>query len=280
MVRKLAKDAAALVALGLVRPIRDWWRTLRRAHPVRVFTFHRVTDICRDGMTVSPDVFRRQLAYIRRHHEVVSVERAIDLLKAGAGLDHPVAAITFDDGYLSVYEAARPAIVEHNLPACCYLSTGLVGTDRRFEHDANHPLKAQFGVMSWTQVETLRSEGWSIGGHTVNHARLSSLDTPTLRQELEEPLRVLDQKLGLKQISMAYPFGQRPDITAEAMGLAQALGYTACFSDFGGENFPSGSTFHIQRIELGGNHPTLAWQCRAHGVDLGDIRQWLAGLFR
>lgn len=78
---------------------------------------------------------------------------------------------------------------------------------------------------------------------------------------------------------MAYPFGQQTDITPEGMKLAASLGYTACCSDFGGENFPSPATFHIRRIELGGNHPTLAWKTRAHGVDLGDLRQWLSGLW-
>lgn len=278
--RQIAKSIAAIAVLALVRPLRDLWRTVRGTHPVRVFTFHRITDICRDGMTVGPAVFRHQLAYVRRHHDVVPVERAIEILKTGGPLRRPVAALTFDDGYLSVFEAARPAMQDYGLPGCCYVSTGLVSTNRRFEHDANHPLRDQFGVMSWEQVETLKRQGWSIGGHTINHARLSLLDSATLRKELEEPLQVLDQKLGLKQISMAYPFGQRGDITPEGMSLAQSLGYTACFSDFGGENFPSPSTFHIQRIELGGSHPTLAWKSRAHGVDLGDLRQWLTGLFR
>jgi peptidoglycan/xylan/chitin deacetylase (PgdA/CDA1 family) len=278
--RQIAKGIAAIAVLAVVRPIRDMWRTLRGTHPVRVFTFHRVTDICRDGMTIAPTVFRAQLVYVRRHHEVVPVERAIEILRAGLPLRRPVAALTFDDGYLSVFEAARPAMRDCGLPGCCYVSTGLVGTSRRFEHDDNHPLKEQFGVMSWEQVAILKREGWSIGGHTVNHARLSTLDSATLRQELEEPLRVLDERLGLTRVSMAYPFGQRTDITPEGMKLAEELGYTACFSDFGGENFPAAGTFHIQRIELGGNHPTLAWKSRVHGVDLGDLRQWLSGLLR
>ncbi|HWA59385.1 MAG TPA: polysaccharide deacetylase family protein [Gemmatimonadales bacterium] len=272
--RRLAKNLAAYLALGVVRPIRDLWRTLTAGHPVRVFTFHRVTDICRDGMTVGPAVFRAQLAYVRRHHDVVPIEQAIALLRSGARLRRPVAAITFDDGYLSVFEAARPVMSEFRVPGCCYISTGLVGTDRRFEHDATHPLREQFGVMSWEQVRLLAEEGWSIGGHTVNHPRLSTLDRPTLERELAEPLEMIRARLGRTGISMAYPFGGRRDITPEGMRLAASLGYTACLSDYGGENFPATGTFHIQRIELGGNHPTLAWKSRTHGIDLGDWRVW------
>ena len=208
--RQIAKSLAAILVLAVVRPIRDLWRTARGRHPVRVFTFHRITDICRDGMTVAPVVFRAQLDYLRRHHEVVPIEKAIQILRAGVPLRRPVAAITFDDGYLSVFEAAWPAMKEYGLPGCCYVSTGLVGTSRRFEHDAAHPLKEHFGVMSWEQVETLKREGWSIGGHTVNHARLTTLDDHTLRFELQEPLTVLDQRLGLKRISMAFPLARSP----------------------------------------------------------------------
>ena len=277
--RLLAKNLLATLILAVVRPIRDFGRTLRRRHPVRVFTFHRVTDVCKDGMTVGPQVFREQLRYLSRHHQIVPIERAIEMLRAGAGLTRPVAAITFDDGYVSVFDAARPAMAELALPGCCYLSTGLVGTDRRFQHDASHPLREHFGVMTWAQVETLRQEGWSFGGHTVNHPRLSTLDTATLHQELAEPLLALEQRLGLTGVSMAYPFGGRTDITPEGLQLAKTLGYTACFSDFGGENFPATSTFHLRRIELGGNHPTLAWKTRSHGIDLGDLREWLGSLW-
>ena len=273
-VRIVVKNLAAILALVVVRPLRDVWRTLRRRHPVRVFTFHRVTDVCRDGMTVGPRVFREQLCYLSRYHDVVPIERAVEILRAGTRLSRPVAAITFDDGYESVFDAARPAMAELGLPGCCYLSTALVGTSRRFEHDATHPLRDHFGVMTWEQVGTLRREGWSIGGHTANHPRLSTCDPATLRRELEEPLRAIEARLGLTAISMAYPFGGRTDITPEGMRLAATLGYTACCSDFGGENVPSSDTFHVHRIELGGAHPPLAWKTRTHGLDLGEWRMW------
>jgi folate-dependent phosphoribosylglycinamide formyltransferase PurN len=88
--RRLSKAAAMSASLYLYRPLRDVVRSLRRRHPVRVFTFHRVTWLCRDGMTVDPAAFRRQVAYIARHHDIVSLERDVALIREGARLQFGV----------------------------------------------------------------------------------------------------------------------------------------------------------------------------------------------
>jgi hypothetical protein len=80
------KTAAAMVFLLIVRPMRDLGRRIRRTHPVRVFTFHRVSDLCRDGMTVSPARFDQQLAAIGRYHDVLQLDKALDLLRSGTRL--------------------------------------------------------------------------------------------------------------------------------------------------------------------------------------------------
>src|SRR5207302_11520440 len=103
--RGILRTIALLAWLGLYRPARDLVRSLRRRHPVRVFTFHRVTDLCRDAMTVAPDVFERQVAYVRRHHDIVSLDHALEVLRSGTRLDRPLAVLAFDDGYRSVWDA-------------------------------------------------------------------------------------------------------------------------------------------------------------------------------
>lgn len=266
------KVAATLATLLLVRPLRDLWRTLRGTHPVRVFNFHRVTFLCRDGMTVPPPVCRRQVDYVRRTHDVVSLERALELLGSGAPLRRPAAVLTFDDGYRSVYAAARPAFAELGVAGCCFLSTDLVSTNRRFAHDAENPVRAHCDVMTWEEVAELRAAGWSVGAHTATHARLSACDGTTLRYELDAPRVALRSRLGLERVALAYPFGGRADITPEAVALARELGYTAVLSDFGGDNAVPADLFGLCRIELGGDHDTLMWKARVRGIDFGAAR--------
>jgi peptidoglycan/xylan/chitin deacetylase (PgdA/CDA1 family) len=224
-------------------------------------------------MTVAPDVFRRQLRYIARTHRVLPLGACLDIARTRARLATPVAAITFDDGYRSVYTNALPIMKSEGLLGACFVSTDLVGTSRRFAHDANLPVVDLLEVMDWAELNALRAEGWEIGGHTATHARLSQCDGAMLKDELERPITVLQQRLGIEGPALAYPFGGREDITASALDFARRAGYSACMSDFGGENHPPVDLFDFRRIELGGDHPTLAWKTRVHGLDVGGVRR-------
>jgi peptidoglycan/xylan/chitin deacetylase (PgdA/CDA1 family) len=270
--RQLASQIARALALYAWRPLRDALRTLRRRHPVRVFTFHRITDACRDGMTVSPELFRRQLDYVRRTHDVVTLEEALGLLATGARLRRPAAVITFDDGYRSVFDEAFPLMTEVGVPGCCFVTTGLVGTDRRFAHDEAHPASAQLDVMGWNEVFRLQMTGWTVGAHSETHSRLSALEPAAARAELERPLEMLRSCLGNDRIPLAFPFGGLGDFTEEHVAAARELGYAACFSNHGGENFPPADPYRLKRIDLGGDHQTLAWKMMARGLSLDRWR--------
>ncbi|HEY2806925.1 MAG TPA: polysaccharide deacetylase family protein [Gemmatimonadales bacterium] len=263
--------------LALLGPLRDLWRTIRGAHPIRVFTFHRITRLCRDGMTVSPEVFSRQIEYITRHHDVVGLDRAMELLRGKERLRRPAAAITFDDGYRSVTEVARPIMDAAGVTGTCFVSTGLVATDRRFAHDETSLVRDWMAVMDWTEIEALRADGWSMGGHTANHPRLSTLSGEPLRHEIAAPLAELRSHGGESRPAMAYPFGGPADITPEGVASAREGGYSALFSDFGGENFPGDDLFALRRIEVGGDHETLMWKAAVRGLDLGGLGRRLRG---
>jgi peptidoglycan/xylan/chitin deacetylase (PgdA/CDA1 family) len=271
--RALAKAVASVVALAVYRPARDLVRSLRRRHPVRVFNFHRVTGLCRDGMTVAPDVFARQVAYIVRHHEVVTLERALALLGSRARLRRPAALLTFDDGYLSVFDAAFPAMRARGAAGCCFVPTALVGTGERLAHDEGNPVRGLLRLMGWEQLRALRDAGWAVGAHSGTHARLSSVAGDALRAEVEGPLATLRERLGLRAVTVAYPFGGARDISAEARGLIREAGYEACFNDVFGENLPPADRFDIHRIDIGGDHDTLAWKRLAHGITLERWRR-------
>ncbi len=263
-----------LVAVGLIRPIRDRWRTLRGRQPVRLFTFHRVTDACRDRITVTPAAFRERVEYIARHHDVVNLETALSAIACKTPLRRPLAVITFDDAYRSVFEHARPILAERGLAASCFAATALVGTDERFAHDAASPVRDLLDVMDWSELQALRTAGWSIGAHTATHQRLSACPTDAYAAEIDAPLATLRQRLGLDDVAIAYPFGGRTDISSRALNAIQRAGYRACLSNYGGENFPGDTLFDVKRFNIGGDMEPLAWRARVHGIDLGA---WRAG---
>lgn len=274
--RRLLKDALNLLGLGVLRPLRDAWRTLRRRHPVRIFTFHRVTDLTRDTISVPPDAFRERIAYVARHHDVVDIGTALAAIRTGRRLRRPLAAITFDDGYRSVFQHARAILAERGVPACCFVATDVVGTDRRFAHDASSPVRDALDVMDWTELAALHSSGWGIGAHTATHRRLSECAPEEYRRELDAPLAELRKRLGLTDVDIAYPYGGPRDINARALEAITRAGYRACLSNFGGENFPGAALMSVKRFDIGGSHhDPLTWRARAHGLDLRALRRWL-----
>ena len=271
--RALAKTAASAVLLGVVRPLRDAVRTLRRRHPLRVFNYHRVTCLCRDGMTVSPAGFARQMDYIRRHHDVVTLDEALAIARSRRRLRRPAALVTFDDGYLSVLEEAWPAMRARGMPGCCFVATDLVGTGATLPHDEGSPVRGLLGLMTWADLRALRDAGWAVGVHSATHARLSSVSGDALVREVDGALQTLRHELGQDEVTFAYPFGGPRDISGEALDRIRAAGYTACFSDVFGEITAPDDLFRLNRIDVGGDHDTLAWKRYAHGIDLERWRR-------
>ncbi len=266
------KMLVSILVLTVLRPLRDLWRTATARHPVRVFNFHRVTDLCRDGMTVSPAVFERQVQYVMKHHRVIPAGEAVELIKSSRGLRRACAVLTFDDGYRSVFNQARPIMKRAGIVGCCFVPTDMVDTDRRFQHDLDSSVQQFLDVMGWDELRCLQAQGWEIGAHSATHARLSELDEERLAYEVTAPIEALRENLGSTDLLMAYPFGQADDVPDNWRPVVREAGYGASFTDMPGENFPGSDLFDLSRIELGGDHETLAWKVRVHGVDLSRFR--------
>ena len=126
--------------------------------------------------------------------------------------------------------------------------------------------------MSWQELDELRSQGWTVGSHTVDHARLSECDQSALDYQLGRSKADLENAFGPDPVAIAYPFGGPVDINEQAYRTLQELGYVACFSNFGGENFPGGNSQSVKRIDIGANHSPMMWKLYAHGYDLSTVR--------
>jgi peptidoglycan/xylan/chitin deacetylase (PgdA/CDA1 family) len=99
----------------------------RNRQGVRVVMYHaceeKESDFLR-GLSINtrPARLAAQLDFLQKHYRVIGVET----LGRGAIPERAV-AITFDDGFRSVYENALPLLAARNLPATCYLVTDRLG---------------------------------------------------------------------------------------------------------------------------------------------------------
>jgi peptidoglycan/xylan/chitin deacetylase (PgdA/CDA1 family) len=99
-----------------------------------------------------------------------------------------VVSLTFDDGDAN-QAAARAILTSHGMDATFYVNSGTIG---------------QSGDLTWTQLQELRDDGNEIGGHTLNHARLTEVSPEEARRQVCDDRAALVSH-GFSPTSFAYP---------------------------------------------------------------------------
>src|SRR5574341_604156 len=119
--------AATFYHTGLIWPLSRALNYWGGAPAYQVLTYHRVND---DGdpffAAVPTAVFEREIAYIARTYQVLTVEELADRTRRG-DLPRNALAITFDDGYRDNFTHAAPILARYGLPATVFLATGFIG---------------------------------------------------------------------------------------------------------------------------------------------------------
>lgn len=84
-------------------------------------------------LQVKESEFRKQMVFLKKYYDVVSLEHASQTL--GRKTQRPRIVITFDDGYANNYSVAYPILKELQLPATIFLVTNMINTDKLFWSD-------------------------------------------------------------------------------------------------------------------------------------------------
>jgi len=96
----------------------------------RVLAYHTVAP--KEGLfdqgeklSISPENFEQHLLFFKKHFDVVSLEELMLRQAQGESADHCL-AITFDDGYQSLFEYGVPLLEAHKIPCTVFLSTAFL----------------------------------------------------------------------------------------------------------------------------------------------------------
>jgi peptidoglycan/xylan/chitin deacetylase (PgdA/CDA1 family) len=195
--RNVARDAAVL-ALSIGRNIRSTSGWIRFPY------YHHVFDDERHGFT-------RQLNYLRRFGEFISLDDAVGLLNSGGTIDGRYFCITFDDGFKNCLTNAVPILLDKGAPAVFFMTTGYIDTD--LEKDVEKLLgffdlgTILMEFLSWRDCCDMVAVGMTIGSHTVNHVRLAKLSEEEVLHELTTSKEMIENKLGQVCDHFCSPFG-------------------------------------------------------------------------
>jgi len=208
----LAERSWSRIARDAERIYADAVASHRRSSSL-VLGFHAVEETSSE-LAVSADALRRHVERLAdRGFRFVTVSE----LRG----DGRLAAVTFDDGYRSVHEAALPVLAELGVPATVFPIAGKVDASAELPGAGSRPL------LSWDELRDLHEHGWEIGSHTLTHPDLTALDDDALRRELVESRELIEAETGARCTSLAYPYGAADARVVEA---ARRAGYEAAFT--------------------------------------------------
>jgi len=90
--------------------------------------------------------------------------------------------------------------------------------------------------LTWQQARQMSDAGMAIGSHTHFHRVLSKLSYEEQAEELATSRDVLSGRLHVTPRALAFPVGKRDAFNRATLQAAEATGYHAAFSYYGGFN--------------------------------------------
>jgi peptidoglycan/xylan/chitin deacetylase (PgdA/CDA1 family) len=207
------------------------------------------------GQYVSPSVLGWGIDGLRRKSwQCVSLAECIEIGRGGRSGPTDHFAVTFDDGYLSIYERACPMLRERNMTATVYVVVDSLGGINEWDRRAGDQEEK---MMSAAQARELADNGFEIGSHTLTHPHLPRLDDEQLAHEIADSKHKLEDLIGREVTSFSYPYG---DFDSRVLNAAIAAGYENAASTRLGAVIEGTSLFEFPRVNVRWNG--FGWQLR------------------
>jgi peptidoglycan/xylan/chitin deacetylase (PgdA/CDA1 family) len=245
MLAKVRRFAATLAGALVFHSYLYRWFLRRRAV---IVLFHRVDDrYPLDPLTRTQADFERFLAFFARFFRVVTLGELARRIERGESVARHL-VITFDDGYLDNQTTAAVALARAGLPACFFITTEFIGSDRVPWWDADAGIRSEW--MAWDHVRALHQAGFEIGAHTCNHVDLGVVSGHEAQVEIEGSKERLEAELGAPVRCFSYPYGRRENFTPDNKLLVRDAGFEVCVSAFGGMVAPGADRLALPRIAI------------------------------
>ena len=195
---------------------------------VPIIAYHRFDDNCNSPLCMSTEIFDNQMEYLKINgYKTITQEELISFLDYRSSIPEKSIMITIDDGYRSIYKIAYPILKKYGFTATLFVYTDFVGACKN--------------AITWKQLKEMKSNGFSIGSHTLSHADLTKqMPNETdedfcvrIMKELRVSKQIIDKKLNQDTISLAFPYGSYNE---EVLNFTKSCGYNIAVSVKRGSN--------------------------------------------
>ncbi len=212
-VNDLGMRTAGRVAMGLHALLGS-----RANQRVGIVTYHRVAShvpgVPPPSHNVTPERFREQIeGLLRRDFTVWPLRKILHDAGEGCAIPPRTIAITFDDGFETVFIHAWPILRELSVPATVFLNTAYLDSNDPFPFDSwgggwkGRVPPESYRPLTTAQCRELQAGGLiELGAHTHTHADFRARPEE-FREDLQRSLGILRARFGLDDVSFAFPFG-------------------------------------------------------------------------
>jgi len=205
-----------------------------------ILLYHSIGDSL---WAVTAEEFRAQMRWLHDNAQLMSVE---DLLESGDGPGLRV-AVSFDDGYATLFRAAAPIAREFGLKPLVFLNAGFIGNGRRVDPKKLSGVYPGEDFLLWDEVRQLATEGWSFGSHGITHIDFTGIHAILAEAQLRESKAMIEQSLGLPCDTFSYTWGHH---NGSVRDLVSVAGYRYGFAALHGAVRANFDPLAIPRINI------------------------------
>ncbi len=167
------------------------------------------------GSIVFPDVFAKHLRFIK--NKGIKFLHVDEFFNGDSGV-----LLTFDDGFIDLYEFAFPVLTDEKIPAVVFVVSGYAGK----KNDWDVTLGKTFTHLSWDKIKEMHKYGITIGSHSHLHPDYSRSPIALVKKDMKVSFEVISEKIGERVKYLSYPFGR---IRKDEIELAGQAGYQKAF---------------------------------------------------
>lgn len=186
---------------------------------VPVLVYHNMGPTDRGRLLIGVKKFEAQMRALQAEgFRSVSLSDYLEFTAGRKQLARKSVLITFDDGYRSFMQYARPILKDFGFTATLFVYTDFVGS----------------GGMSWKNLGAMITQGFDVQAHSKTHSSLRRKEgepeeayAKRVEAELAYPAEQFRKRLGRASDVLAYPYGDTDD---ELLPYVVKYGYVAAFT--------------------------------------------------
>ncbi len=187
---------------------------------IPVLVYHNISAQDKGKLSIASRTFDAQIRQL--HEEGFQAITLADFMAFAAGrrqLPRKSVLLTFDDGYKSFVQYARPILKDYGFGATLFVYLDFIGAG---------------SGLSWQDLRTLSEQGYDVQAHSKSHANLRRKEGESeaayakrIEAELAYPLTLFKKNLPRPVDALAYPYGEMDD---ELVPFVAKYGYAVAFT--------------------------------------------------